>query len=692
MMTETKKWFSDCYRRNLVDMHIEDWDPIFLSEFVPEDYYRNLKKAHIQAPMLYLQSHVGHCYFPTKVGHMHRCLDGREDLIKRLVSLCRKGGMHPVGYYSLIYNTVEEEKHPEWRLYDRPDGSTPHSRGEGRYGFCCPNNPDYRAFLKAQIAEMAEFFRDENGELMLDGMFYDMTFWPNICHCEHCRSRWAEETGRDPGEMPVNVDWGNPDFVSFVHIRERWMGDFAAFVTNETKRVMPGVSVEHNYAHAVASDSSLIGSSELVNDACDYTGGDLYGTLYNHSFTAKYYYGVTQNQPFEYMTCRCDPSLRVHTVSKSDEHLAVEIMLTAAHHGASFVIDAIDPVGTLNPVVYERLGRVFERQMPYEPYFRGDMIADAGVYYPTTGRYNTQGQGFTAKTCAVNLTTILIEEHIPTAVVSHRTEDLSRYPIICAPQITGLPDGRADALIDYVKNGGTLYFSGAEEPELLKAFFGAELLRYTEENAVYLAPEEAVQGCFGEFTKKYPLPTEYRLPVIRLPEQSGAAILATMVLPYTKPSEARFASIHSNPPGLKTEIPALIEAGYGAGRVGWRAAPVELANYSYAAKQVFVKLFERLLPRKEQMICADAPKQVEIVSFAGNDEILISAVDLLCTEELLPIRDFSVSVKADGAPVSVTRLASSEKPEEVLPFTYENGKINFSVHGLVMFDMFRIGF
>jgi len=68
-------WFSHCYRRNLVDMHIEDWSDEFLSKFSPEIYVDNLKKAHIQAPMIYLQSHVGHCYFPTKVGHMHRAFE-----------------------------------------------------------------------------------------------------------------------------------------------------------------------------------------------------------------------------------------------------------------------------------------------------------------------------------------------------------------------------------------------------------------------------------------------------------------------------------------------------------------------------------------------------------------------------------------------------------------------------------------
>ena len=691
---ETKKnWFSDCYRRNLVDMHIADWDDRFLSEFSPKAYFENLKRAHIEAPMLYLQSHIGHCYYPTKVGHTHRSLTGREDLIRQLVALCKKGGMHPVGYYSLIYNTDAEDEHPEWGLISGADGKTERQRQNrgrwGRYGHVCPNKPEYRAFVTAQIQEIADYFRDEDGALLLDGMFYDMTFWPGICRCPHCRKRYAADTGNAPETMPVDVDFKNPAFVDFLHLRERWMGEFARFVTDTTKACMPGVSVEHNYAHAVASDSSLIGSTELVNDACDYTGGDLYGSLYNHSFTAKYYYGVTKNQPFEYMTCRCDASLGVHTISKSDEHLAVEILLTAAHHGASFVIDGIDPVGTLNPKVYERIGRVFEKQMPYEPYFRGKLLADVGVYYPTSGRYNTDGQNFTAKTGAVRLTQTFIEHHIPTAVLSNRTENLNDYRAIFAPAVIGLPDGRAEALIEYVRNGGSLYFSGVGEPALLKAFFGAEKERFTDENAVYLAPSAEIADGFGEFNAKYPLPTERSLPVLKLPDNSGARVLATMTLPYTGPKDERFASIHLDPPGVPTDIPAVLETAYGKGRVLWSAAPLELAD-RYAQVCAVMSLFRRVIGEETLSVSADAPKQVELVTFRDGEETLLSAVDLLCTEELLPIRDFTVRVKCDRPPEKVVRLASADTPSESLPFTYENGVVSFHVSGLVMFAMFDI--
>ncbi len=672
-MSSTKHWFTDCYRRNLVDMHIEDWDEEFLSEFSPEEYFANLKRAHIQAPMIYLQSHVGNCYFPTKVGHMHAALKGREDLIRRLVDLCRENGMKVVGYYSLIYNTREEDNHPEWRVYTGADKLSPRQRG-GRYGLCCPNNPEYREFVETQIREMSEYFT-------LDGMFYDMTFWSVVCECPHCMERYKHELGLDT--IP-RADWNNPDWIKLTRQRERSVGEFAKFVTETTRRYMSGVSVEHNYAMAVAGDS-VCASTELVNEQCDYTGGDLYGDLYNHSFTAKYYYGVTKNQPFEYMTCRCDRTLGAHTVTKTEEHLATEVMLTAAHHGASFIIDAIDPKGTLDSRVYDRIGRVFERQLPYERYFSGELITDVGVYYATTGRYNSRGMTFNNKTCAINATRTLIENHVPVGVVSNSsTGRLSGCKAVLAPAIAGISDSNRANLVKYVNDGGLLYISGVEDMELLGELLGAELIGYTEETAVYIAPTEHGAELFCEFTPEYPLPTEYSLPKIKA---DGCEVLGVMRPPYTKANERRFASIHSNPPGRLTDIPAVITKQVGKGRVIWSAAPIE-NDGRIGIKRVFMSLLTKYLP--ETTIKSSAPRQVELVAHRRKSDILISAVDLLCSDELLPLGGFEISVKVDAVPKCIKRIAGRDKPEREVEFEYFGGRAVFKTETLVMFDMYKI--
>ncbi len=666
-------WYKKSYRRNLVDMHIEDWDQLFLSQFSPEDYLNNLKKAHIQSPMIYLQSHAGHCYFPTKAGHMHESLNGRENFIKKLVDLCHAEGMDVVGYYSLIYNTWAEDNHPEWRIRTGEEGLSQRQKG-GRYGHCCPNNTEYRAFVLEQIKEMAEYFK-------VEGMFYDMLFWPGLCTCDCCQKRWTDETGFSG--IPVKADWYDDKWKLHIRKRREWMGEFAMWATLETKRLMPGVSVEHNYATGVAGDWSR-GSGEPVNEACDYTGGDLYGDLYNHSFTAKYYRNVTKNQPFEYMTCRCDSSLVQHTITKSEEAISVEVLLTAAHHGASFIIDAIDPVGTMDSRVYDRIAKVFEKQMVYEPYFKGEMIEDVGVYYSTSGRYNRDGQDFNSKTCSIGAVKTTIENNVPVGVASHGCNDgLERYRFIFAPAIAGLDEGQAQKLAGYVKNGGTLYLSGAEEENLLGELLGARFIGMTRENRTYVAPAVGYEGLFGEFNEKYPLPVFYKLPIIEIDGSHGVA--AYIKLPYTVPGEKKFASIHSNPPGILTGYPALVIRPYGKGTVIWSAAPIENDSRT-AFKDLLMNIMRLCFKSGDQSIAANAPRQVELVSFRTAEGVLISAVDLICTQELLKVASFTVTVKADKAPASVKRIADGRQ----VPFKYENGRILFETLPLVMFDMYEV--
>lgn len=60
-------WIKGNYRRNLMDMHIDDWNPEFLSKINVKEYVEALKDAGVQAAMVKGKPHTGLCYYPTKV-------------------------------------------------------------------------------------------------------------------------------------------------------------------------------------------------------------------------------------------------------------------------------------------------------------------------------------------------------------------------------------------------------------------------------------------------------------------------------------------------------------------------------------------------------------------------------------------------------------------------------------------------
>ena len=153
MKRETIPWYQNKLRRTLLDMHIPDWNDEFMRSFDPETYFKALKTANVNAPMIYVQAHTGLCYWPTKVGTMHKGFVGCEDKMKHLFDLCNADGMSTILYYSLIYNTEEYFKHPQWQMRD-VEGRGCTFKGS-RYGLCCPNNMEYRAFVAAQICRIS---------------------------------------------------------------------------------------------------------------------------------------------------------------------------------------------------------------------------------------------------------------------------------------------------------------------------------------------------------------------------------------------------------------------------------------------------------------------------------------------------------------------------------------------------------
>lgn len=664
-------------------MHIDDWDASFLSAFSPEEYVENLKRAQINNAMLYLQSHVGLCYYPTKTGKMHGALQGREDLMKRTAALCHANDIKVTGYYSINYNTYEHDRHPEWRMLGA-DGKSIREKGAaesgnlvfasmkaGRYGLCCPNQEEYRAFVYAQIDEIMAYFD-------CDALFFDMPFWPHTCYCGQCRKRWKKETG---GEMPLQPAPGSPEQEALMRKKYEWMGEWTQAITAHVKARDPGMPVEFNYASGIAGDSDS-GCGEQVNQASDYVGGDLYGGMLEQSFSCKFYRNATRNQPFEYMFSRCKPALRVHTLTKTLDEMKTAVAVTAAHHGATLVIDAIDPMGTMDPRVYRRIGEMFEFQRPYEPYFRGEMTEDIGIYYGIYSKSSEPGEEYNSKSCGVSAAHALLRRHIPFGVTGCFHE-LKKYPVLIAPMLTGLEDGDHDRLEKYVREGGILYLSGARDKALVEGLLGCRITGKTKTNKVYIAPKQEWESVFGWFNAKYPLPFDGFVPIAEGIEEKDVA--ATLTLPYTDMEEMRFASIHSDPPGVATDVPMVVIRRVGQGWVIWSAAAIEGVDME-EYREIFLGLILAVRGNAPFSLSSDAPPRVEMTLFRGEGEMLLHAVSL-CDEAVSPeIPGFHVSVRAEK-PVKAVRLLPDGGE---IPFQWENGFVSFRTRPLAIFDTYRI--
>ena len=642
-------WYKNHWRRMLVDAHIPDWDERFLAQWDPMKFVENLERARVSAAMVYANSHVGLCYWPTKSGAMHKGLKGR-DICGEIIAECRRRGLATIAYYSLIFNNWAYINHHDWRII--PAGER---RWPPRYGTCCPNSPGYRDFVVAQIEEFFSAYP-------VKSVFFDMTFWPELCVCPNCVRRCQEEIGMEPPKEP---DWKSLEWMRFQRWREGCLLDFARLVTETTKRVRPDVTVTHQFSTVLYDWGNAVPFG--LADYCDYLSGDFYGDSIQQSIACKAYYAISKEHSFEFMTT-ANVSLFDHVTLKSKERLQAQAAMALAHAAPFVFIDAINPDGTQNEAVYDLIGRVFAETEKYEPFLGGELRADVGVYFSQECKFhpNNSEPGEMPHLRALRgACRALQRAHLPFGVVTHRNlKELNSYQVIVLPDVLLMEEEEAEAIREFVRSGGGLYASGRSSSRhtsgrelsdfLLSDLFGVSLEGEAEGRLSFITPTEAP-------LREMLAPQDYMIHngLCLAVKPVSAQVLATRTLPWTDPEEGNiwgnFASIHSNPPGPMSSAPVLTRNSFGEGTAVYCAIAFEGVEQE-VNERVFSALIRSLL-RRPPCFEAEAHPSVEITCFdqRENSRAILSVV---VNQAELPNVPVDLVVRA--------RLRDGMRPKEVL--------------------------
>ncbi len=669
------EWYKHCYSRLLIDNHISEDDPTSMTKFDPAQYVAMVKKAGVESAMVYAVCHNGNSYYPTKVGHIHANVNGR-DIFGDTVKLLRREGIVPVGYYTSIYHNHSANTHPEWRVTDV--NGTQHG---GRYWWSCPNNDEYVAFTLAQIGEIISYD--------IDGIFNDMTFWPLVCVCKNCREKYQKETGRD---IPLKLNWRNSEWVGFQRFRERSMASFTRkisdfvkskkdiTVTHQTSTIMHGWV--HSYTLGIAA-------------ACDYTSGDFYGGKYQHVLGAKVLAGISKNMPYEFMTSRC-VNLRDHTSMKSEAELTAEASVTLANAGAYFFIDAINPDGTLEDDVYERLGKVSKKLAPFTETVKRhipNIVADKALYYSSSAYIDENAvtnimsdtpSGNPAVEELAGTSVFLTRTHIPFRIISNEAKELGGLNTIVMNNILYTTKEENARIRKFVKDGGTLIATGMTslyEPDGtttddfgLADVFGVAYTGKKSKRFHYLS-----------FADRHWLVSSHSsAPLVRAKE---AKVLANIVEPLFDPDEEKYASIHSNPPGITTEYAGLSINRFGKGKCVYLSSPV--FSLQQDAQQIFGTWIFREFSPSSLVVETNAPECVEITLLKSSTGNAYIAGFVNYQKELpnVPVRDIYAKIRLpDGAiPKKCIRVSDKKK----IDVKFEEGAVLIEVPFLEAIEMFE---
>jgi hypothetical protein len=679
-------WYRTRYRRMLVDMHIPDWDPGFLARYDPHSLADLYVRAGVNAVMFYCQSHVGLCYWPTQTGKQHANLHGR-DIVGEMLGLLRERDISATAYYSLIYNNQALLDHPDWAVIPARGHRKP-----GRYGHVCPNNPDYLAFALAQTEELVTGYD-------FDGFFFDMTFWPAICVCPHCRRLYQEESGRP---IPFVVNWLSPDWCAFQAARERWITEFGTTFTAQARLRDPEMPVYHNFATALSGWLPGVSFASAAHHS--FLGADFYGDRVEQLLASKTMLNLSENRPIEFMTSRCSTVFN-HVTTKPEAEMALQAYAALLFSAAFLFIDAVNPDGVVEPEIYHRIGKIFGETRAYEPYLGGTSVEQIGVYFSDASRADFAGNGAPVEEAAWGHGThtravrgmcrLLQEAHLPFGVITRKQLPvLDRYKVIVLPDVTRMDAGEVEAIRDYVRGGGRLYASGMtsltetggtrHEDFLLSDVFGCHLAGSEEGAVAYLKPS-AVGLAELILPQKY---VQHDGGLLALQEQPEGQTLATLSLPYGSPQtgsvvDQAWASIHTSPPWEDTNRPALVRHDYGQGQALYCAAVLEAAE-SEANARLLTALLRELLGEPAYTADAHPAVWMNVMHQPERDRFLVGFLNAQSQVPPVPIArlPFTLRPPAGSCFRELLRL-----PEETpVPFTViEGGTLQAEAGSLDMF-------
>ncbi|KAF0183927.1 MAG: hypothetical protein FD163_2121 [Hyphomonadaceae bacterium] len=678
--------YSNTRRRILIDMHIGDWELEFLAKYDPIETAEAVSAIEAEAAMVYFQSHLGLCYWPTKTGVQHAACKGRNFAGETVVAL-QKLGLPVCGYYSIGFNNEEYLRHQDWRI--KPASApTIGILPRQRYGIVCINNPEYREFVDAQVKEILTH--------ELEAIFFDMVWWNGVCVCQSCQAKYLEETGKP---IPNIVDWQDDNWLEFQKAREKWLSDFTIGLRDLAKSVQSKIEVYHNFALALSNWTRGMNFDSVKGH--DFLGGDFYGDKSEQLFITRLMSNLSPKKPIEFMTTIA-ANLTEHNRLRTQSELERKVFASQMADAAFLGIIAIDPDGTIDVEALSRLKSAFIKSKAFEYHAVIEPLETVAIYFSDNSRMNINELPQEIKAApsssipnyphfmaASGVAKILAREHIPFGVISKSNLDqLEKWPVIILPNIAKFDESEIAAFKKYTHDGGKIYGSrnslfGNEE------LFGVVSIGNEAGNVIYLKSNEigAIKRPLSHWCKQDGTNGALRI------ETRQAKVKANLGLPYKYPNEGSaenklFATIHSSPYYHDTTHPSVAQNRFGKGAAIYCVADIEcLASPDNDA--LFVELLNKILPPR--LIEINAHPALWLSAFEDKDRNLVLRI-FNASNDTPPITivggKAKINLEGGQSIAGITRMSDSQD----LSLRADGNSVEFEIGAIRDFEAFVIKF
>jgi hypothetical protein len=644
-----------------LDFHTSEKIPGVGSAFDAAQFQRALKLGHVDSITVFAKCHHGWHYHPTTAGRQHPTLG--FDLLKAQIVAAKAIGVKTPVYISAGLDEQTYWRNPGWARRDA-NGNVPWAGGNDKPGFheLCMNTP-YLDQLAAQVEETGRLY----GE---DGLFLDIV-GPRPCWCCLCvQERLKEGDAADPGLIEAQ--------------NRRVYLNYTRRMREALDKGCPGARIFHNSGHITRGDLEIARQNTHLELESLPTGG--WG--YDH-FPLSAGYARTTGLEFLGMTGKFHLSWGEFGGFKHPNALRYEAAAAIAQGAAVSVGDQLHPDGCMEEATYATIGAAYAEVEAKEAWLGGARsLAEVALLSHEAVSQNSTHPTAGGGGIDEGAVRMLLEGHVWFDVVD-READWSRYKLLVLPDAIRADAALAAKLLAYVAGGGRVLATGESG---LKADADVQVLDFGADDAgrspfapEYLVPVEAIAP--------WPKTSFVVYGAGRVLKRRGGKVLVEREEPYFNRALGSFCSHAHTPNRRGAASPAVVSGPHGT----WIAHPLcklYLDKGQQILREIFIHALKRELSLQVESNLPSSGRFTLMRQDAQKRDILHllfatpvkrgNGVEVI--EELLPLHDVSVAVRRSGKPGTVKLVPQGT----AVPFTYEGGRVRFTVPELVCHQMVEL--
>jgi len=567
-----------------------------------------------------------------------------------LREVTREMGVALLIHYSGVIDEKAIKEHPEWAARNA-DGA-PSERATSTFG------PYVDELMIPQLREVIERYD-------IDGVWVDGDCWgTELDWSEPAVRAWREQTGTEPPRGPEDEDWQAwKDFhrEQFLRYLRHWV--------DALHEVKPDLDITSNWMYSTYAPVEP--EIEL-----DYLSGDFSPEVSCDRARLEARYLASTGKPWDLMAWgfnRRPPAINARQ-HKPALQLMQEAGVVLTQGGAFQFYYQPTRTGHVPKQFIETAAEVASFCRARQRLCQGSVsVPQVALLLPADDLMRASDRVFhtggAPREDLEGALHALLDLHYSVDVLAEWAllDRLDEFPLVVLPDVRVLADGVRDALIDYVRDGGSLMLLGPSTACVFSRELGVRLDGDAVEQTAYLSSPVGMGALPGRWQAVTPL-------------SADAVVL-------------RYETYHP-----RHGVPAATVADLGAGLIGAAYGPIGTGyrqTHHPAIRAVVEQLARRLFP--EPMVEVEAPPSVEMALRRAADGSLCvhllnltgaqRAPDFLAVESIPTIGPIEVRVRLPEEPASVSWQPDGDELER----TWADGVLTVTVpslhiHGAIVLE------